>query len=107
MMVTMWTRIGVSGERHRWGGEAALVTPTLLMPLLAQPVVAYAVAAGLLGASGTPLLAIVATAALLTAQNIYVHASRYDRSVGLARDTILIPTSGSAPVILLAVLLSS
>ena len=35
------------------------------------------------------------------AQNIFVHATRYDRATILACDTILITTIGSVPVILL------
>jgi predicted permease len=41
------------------------------------------------------------TSALPTAQNIFVHATRYNRATVLARDTILITTIGSVPVILL------
>lgn len=78
---------------------------TCLLKLTVQPLVAYAVAAWLLHASGTTLLAIVVTAALPTAQNIFVHATRYEVGMNLARDTILITTLGSVPVILLAVLL--
>ena len=38
-------------------------------------------------------------AALPTAQNIYVHASRFDRATTLARDTILLTTTLSVPMI--------
>jgi predicted permease len=58
-----------------------------------------------LGLSGHALLAVVVCSALPTAQNIFVHATRYDRAVTLARDTILITTLGSVPVILLITLL--
>jgi len=66
-----------------------------------QPVVAYTVARYALGVEGHALLAVVVTSALPTAQNIFVHATRYDRATVLARDTILITTVGSVPVILL------
>jgi hypothetical protein len=82
------------------GGSAAEVTTTSALKLLAQPLTAYAVARGLLGVEGHALLAIVVTSALPTAQNIFVHATRYDRGTVLARDTILITTVGSVPVIL-------
>lgn len=78
-------------------GELATVT---LLKLVVQPVVAYAVAHFALGVEGHALLAIVVTSALPTAQNIFVHATRYDRATVLARDTILITTMGSVPVIL-------
>ena len=68
---------------------------------MAQPLAAFVVARYLLGGEGHALLAIVVTSALPTAQNIFVHATRYDRGTVLARDTILITTVGSVPVILL------
>lgn len=79
-------------------GELATVS---LLKLVVQPVVAYAVAHFALGVDGHALLAIVVTSALPTAQNIFVHATRYDRATVLARDTILITTMGSVPVILM------
>lgn len=88
-------------------GLGAKLWATCTLKLIVQPLVAYVIAAGLLGAQGVPLLAIVVTAALPTAQNIFVHATRYDVATGLARDTILLTTLGSVPVILLAVLLLS
>jgi predicted permease len=83
------------------GGSAAEVTATSLLKLLAQPLAAFVVARYLLGVDGHALLAIVVTSALPTAQNIFVHATRYDRGAVLARDTILVTTVGSVPVILL------
>ncbi|WP_226344119.1 AEC family transporter [Agilicoccus flavus] len=83
------------------GSRAELVTTTMLK-LFLQPLTAYAVARFGLGVEGLPLLAIVVTSALPTAQNIFVHASRYGRSTTLARDTILLTTAGSVPVILAA-----
>ncbi|HZB68690.1 MAG TPA: AEC family transporter, partial [Ornithinibacter sp.] len=61
----------------------------------------YAVAHHALGLSGHALLAVVVCSSLPTAQNIYVHATRYDRSVTLARDTILVTTVGALPTIAL------
>lgn len=54
---------------------------------------------------GHALLAVVVCSALPTAQNIFVHATRYDRATTLARDTILLTTIGSVPVILLVTVL--
>ena len=81
-------------------GELAL---TSTLKLAVQPVVAYAVAHHALGLSGQALLAVVVTSSLPTAQNVFVHATRYDRSVTLARDTILVTTVGAVPVIALVV----
>ena len=82
-------------------GSVAELATTSALKLVAQPLVAYAVARYALGVDGHALLAIVVTSALPTAQNIFVHATRYDRATVLARDTILITTMGSVPVILL------
>jgi len=83
------------------GSLAELATASSLK-LLVQPLVAFVVANLVLGVEGHALLAIVVTSALPTAQNIFVHATRYDRAINLARDTILITTVGSVPVILTA-----
>jgi malonate transporter and related proteins len=82
-------------------GSAAELVTTSVLKLAVQPLTAFAVAS-LLGVKGHALLAIVVTSALPTAQNIFVHATRYDRATTLARDTILITTIGSVPVILTA-----
>ena len=81
-------------------GELAL---TSTLKLAVQPLVAYAVAHHALGLSGHALLAVVVTSSLPTAQNVFVHATRYDRSATLARDTILVTTVGAVPVIALVV----
>lgn len=86
-------------------GSAAELATTSLLKLVVQPAVAFLVASTILGVDGHALLAIVVTSALPTAQNIFVHATRYDRATMLARDTILITTIGSVPVILLVALL--
>jgi predicted permease len=83
------------------GGSALEVATTSALKLVVQPLAAFVVARHLLGVEGHALLAIVVTSALPTAQNIFVHATRYDRATVLARDTILITTVGSVPVILL------
>ena len=82
-------------------GSVAELTTTSLLKLLVQPLVAWFVASVVLGVDGHALLAIVVTSSLPTAQNIFVHATRYDRATVLARDTILITTVGAVPVILL------
>ncbi|MGN7247931.1 AEC family transporter [Janibacter anophelis] len=87
------------------GGPVAELATTTTLKLLVQPFVAWVVAHWLLGVDGTALLAVVVTAALPTAQNIFVHATRFGRGQELARDTILLTTMGSVPVILLITLL--
>ena len=67
-----------------------------VMPGLA---VVVGLAAGLRGAQ---LLIPVVTAALPTAQNVFMYASRYGAAKDLARDAVLLTTAGFVPVVLLA-----
>ena len=68
------------------------------LKLVVQPLVAGLVGALAFGLSGTALLAVAVTSALPTAQNIFVHATRYDRAVLVARDSIFVTTILSVPV---------
>jgi len=88
-----------------FGGEvpAAELALTSTLKLAVQPLVAYVVANLVLGLDGHTLLAVVVCSSLPTAQNIFVHATRYDRSPTLARDTILVTTVGAVPLITLVV----
>jgi malonate transporter and related proteins len=88
-----------------FGGEvpAAELALTSALKLGVQPLVAFAVAHLALGLSGPALLAVVVCSSLPTAQNVFVHATRYDRSPTLARDTILVTTVGAVPLITLVV----
>ena len=54
------------------------------------------------GRSGAQLLTPVVTAALPTAQNVFMYASRYGAAKDLARDAVLLTTAGFVPVVLLA-----
>ena len=57
--------------------------------------------------SGLPLFAVVALAALPTAQNTFNYALRFERAVPVARDTVLITTVLSIPaLVVIAVLLA-
>jgi predicted permease len=68
------------------------------LKLVAQPTAAYATGL-LLGLDDAALLAVTVLSALPTAQNIFVHATRYDRGVVLARDAIFLTTVLSVPAI--------
>lgn len=100
MLVAYGVALRLGPGLGRAGSVAELAT-TSALKLVVQPLVAWFVASVLLGVEGHALLAIVVTSALPTAQNIFVHATRYDRATVLARDTILITTIGAVPVILL------
>jgi predicted permease len=64
-----------------------------------QPLVAWALATGVFGLHGHQLLDVVVTSALPAAQNLYTFASRYRVAEGLARDSILVSTVLSVPVL--------
>jgi predicted permease len=100
MLVAYGIALRLGPGLGRTGSVTELATISTLK-LMAQPVVAWFVASVLLGVDGHALLAIVVTSALPTAQNIFVHATRYNRATVLARDTILITTVGAVPVIVL------
>ena len=87
------------------GGTGSEVLVATGLKMLVQPFAAWVVAHWLLGVDGTALFAIVVTSALPTAQNIFVHATRDGRGQTMARDTILLTTMGSVPVILVIALL--
>ena len=82
-------------------GEPITQVATLVtLKLIVQPVAAYLIGAYAVGLTGRDLLAVTVIAALPTAQNVFVFATRYNRGVVLARDTIFIATLLSVPVIL-------
>ena len=66
---------------------------------LAMPAIALGIGSAL-GLKGQPLFAVVVTAALPTAQNIFTYAVKYRREVNLARDAIFVSTFASVPVII-------
>ena len=84
------------GAVRRSGLWLAVGWKLAVMPGLA---VVVGLAAGLRGAQ---LLVPVVTAALPTAQNVFMYASRYGAAKDLARDAVLLTTAGFVPVILLA-----
>lgn len=89
------------------GGTRAELAVVTLVKIVVVPVAAWAVAHLVMGLDGAPLLAVVVTASLPTAQNIFVHAVRYDRSTTLARDSILVTTALSPLAVLTWVALLS
>lgn len=64
-----------------------------------QPVVAWALAAGVFRLAGAALLDVVVTAALPAAQNLFTFATRYRVGERLARESILLSTLASVPVL--------
>ncbi len=71
------------------------------LKLVVQPLAAYVIGRYALGLDTTQLLAVTVLAALPTAQNVFVIATRYERSTLLARDAIFVSTLASVPVVVL------
>lgn len=75
------------------------------LKLIGMPLTAWILGAFVFHVDADLLRATVILAGLPTAQNVLVYAMRYDRSVILARDTVLLTTLGSLPVLLVVSLL--
>jgi malonate transporter and related proteins len=88
------------GPRPMTGGSGVELAFVCVLKLLVQPLLAYAAARWLFDLDGRALLAATVVAALPTAQNIFVYATRYERSTTLARDSIFVTTVLSVPVLL-------
>ncbi|MDN4174057.1 AEC family transporter [Nocardioides sp. SOB77] len=69
------------------------------LKLVVQPLLAYAVGRFALDLGTAELLAVTVLAALPTAQNVFVIASRYERRAVLARDAIFVSTVLSVPAV--------
>ncbi|WP_244930541.1 AEC family transporter [Nocardioides sp. W7] len=91
-------RLGPLPGRGVAASELALATG---LKMVVQPLAAYLVGRFALGLDPEQLLAVTVLSALPTAQNVFVIASRYDRGVLLARDSIFVSTLASVPVVVL------
>jgi malonate transporter and related proteins len=87
------------GPKPGHGTSAVEVGAITVLKLVVQPAAAYAVARYALGVGETGLLAVTVLSALPTAQNIFVHATRFGRAEVLARDCIFVTTVLSVPVV--------
>ncbi|MEV2212828.1 AEC family transporter [Streptomyces sp. NPDC050997] len=81
------------------GPDRHLVLLSVALKAVGQPAVAWALAAGVFGLHGSPLLDVVVTSALPAAQNLFTYASRYGVGERLARDSILVSTVLAVPVL--------
>ncbi|MFJ5776842.1 AEC family transporter [Streptomyces sp. NPDC093094] len=81
------------------GGDRTPVLLAVGLKTLAQPLIAWLLAAGVFGLRGAPLLDVVVTAALPAAQNLFTYASTYRAGEVLAREAILLSTVVSVPVL--------
>ena len=85
------------------GRRDILLASTIKLAIM--PLIAWVFGRFVFGLDHDELFAAVVLAGLPTAQNIFVYAQRYERGVTLARDTVLITTVGSVPVLVLVALL--
>jgi len=83
------------------GSDRHAVLLSVALKSVGQPVAAWALAVGLFGLHGAPLLDVVVTSALPAAQNLFTYASRYRVGEALARESILLSTILSVPVLVL------
>ncbi|KJK40992.1 membrane protein [Streptomyces variegatus] len=81
------------------GAERAPVLLAVALKAVVQPLVAWALAAGVFGLHGASLLDVVVTSALPAAQNLFTYASSYQVGEVLAREAILLSTVLAVPVL--------
>lgn len=86
--------------------ERGVVFLSVALKSVGQPAVAWLLGALVFGLSGAVLFGVVVTSALPAAQNLFTYAARYETSMTLARESVLLSTILAAPVIgVVAVLL--
>jgi malonate transporter len=95
------------GGAPRSSKSWAEVTVVVAMKLVLQPLAAFVVARFLLGFQGGALLAVTLIAGLPTAQNVFLHATRYGSNTTVARNAIFASTVLSVPSMLAIVALLS
>jgi predicted permease len=99
---SMLLAYGVSlrlGPRPGHGTSTAEIGYITILKLVVQPAAAYVAGRAFLHLDDRALFAVTVLAALPTAQNIFVHATRYGRAEVLARDSIFVTTLLSVPAI--------
>ncbi|NEM91884.1 AEC family transporter [Galbitalea soli] len=105
-IVLMSFGMSLHGQRVFEPGSARIdVVVATALKLVVMPLVAWVLGALVFGLTGLSLFAVVTLAALPTAQNVFNYAQRYDAGTTLARDTVLITTVGSIPVLVVVSLL--
>lgn len=107
-LVLMAFGISLYGMRpFHAGRERVDVVVATILKSAVMPVVAYLIARFVFGATGSELFGAVVMAALPTAQNVFLFASRYERGVTVARDVVLLSSISAVPVLIIAAVLLS
>ncbi len=86
---------------ERGAGPRRDVALATFLKMAVLPVLTYVLARWVWRIDGHDLFAVVVIAALPTAQNVFIYATRYGRGTVLARDTAFVTTLVSVPVIAL------
>ncbi|WP_243788210.1 AEC family transporter [Saccharopolyspora gloriosae] len=79
--------------------EKRVVFFSVALKSVVQPLVAWALGHFVFGLAEAELFAVVVTSALPAAQNLFTYAARYETSLALARESVLLSTILAAPVI--------
>jgi len=98
--------LGGSTPLRAQQGRAQILVASALKSVV-MPIVAYVVAQNVFGLDGRPLFAAVMMAALPTAQNVYNYASRFNKSITVARDTVFLTTVMAVPALVITATLLS
>jgi malonate transporter len=96
--------MSLHGSRMLGSGRhtAEILTATVLKSAV-MPAVAFVVGRFLFNLDQPMLLGVVLMAALPSAQNAFLFASKYGRGVAVARETIMLSTAAAAPALILIV----
>ncbi|TVZ93471.1 AEC family transporter [Streptomyces sp. BK340] len=81
------------------GRDRRLVLLSVTLKSVGQPLVAWVLASEVFLLHGATLLDVVVTSALPAAQNLFTYASRYRVAEALARESVLLSTVVSVPVL--------
>lgn len=100
MLIAFGMSLNGSRPLQAAGGRRPDALLASFFKLVVHPLVAYLFARFVLGMQEQALFAAVVTAALPTAQNVFVAASRYRTGVTVARDTVLITTVVAVPAMI-------
>ncbi|PVZ54308.1 AEC family transporter [Arthrobacter sp. H-02-3] len=100
MLIAFGMSLNGSRPLHPATGRRLDTLLASFFKLVVHPLVAYLFARFALGMQEQALFAAVVTAALPTAQNVFVAASRYRTGVTVAKDTVLITTVVAVPAMI-------
>jgi predicted permease len=93
------------GRRAQGGARRAETAAVIALKVVMQPLLAYTLAAFVLGLGPRDVLAVTLCAALPTAQNAFIFAREYGLPTALARDSVVFSTLASLVTLSLVVVL--